>query len=58
MLGVRSFVPNWLPGLNETANFVLPIPLKTVPEPALSVFRRVTQGNRLKEAGVSARELL
>lgn len=25
----------WLPELNETANYVLPIPLKTTPEPTL-----------------------
>lgn len=31
---------NWLPELNETANFVLPIPLKTTPEPSLRIRKR------------------
>jgi len=30
----------WLPGLNETANFVLPIPLKTTPEPSVRMRKR------------------
>lgn len=37
---VRSFVPKLLPELNETANFVLPIPLKTTPEPSLRIRKR------------------
>jgi hypothetical protein len=40
MHGVRSFVPNWLPELNETSNFVLPIPLKTTPEPSPRIRKR------------------
>jgi hypothetical protein len=30
----------WLPELNVTANFVLPIPLKTTPEPSLKIRKR------------------
>jgi site-specific DNA recombinase len=38
--GVRGSIPSWLPGLNETANFVLPIPLHATPEPSIKVRKR------------------
>jgi hypothetical protein len=48
----RSFVPNWLPGLNETANFVLPIPLETTPEPSLKIRKRDRdRAERIRLAG-------
>jgi hypothetical protein len=31
---------NWLPGLSETANFALPMPLHATPEPAIKIRKR------------------
>jgi hypothetical protein len=42
----------WLPGLNETANFVLPIPLKTTPEPSVRIRKRDRdRAERIRLAG-------
>jgi hypothetical protein len=50
--GVRSFVPKWLPGLNETANYVLPIPLKTTPQPTIKIRKRDRErAERIRLAG-------
>lgn len=52
MHGVRSLIRNWLPGLNETANYVLPIPLKTTPEcPARIRKRDRDRAERIRLAG-------
>ena len=49
---VRSFIPNWLPRLNVTANFVLPIPLETTPEPSLKIRKRDRdRAERIRLAG-------
>lgn len=41
-----------LPGLNETANYVLPIPLKTAPEPSVRMRKRDRdRAERIRLAG-------
>ncbi|MEH2468911.1 hypothetical protein V1281_001833 [Nitrobacteraceae bacterium AZCC 2161] len=40
----------WLPGLNETANFELPIPLKTTLEPSIKMRKR-DRAERIPLAG-------
>jgi site-specific DNA recombinase len=50
--GVRGFIPCWLLGLNETANFVFPIPLKATPEPSLKIRQRDRdRAERIRLAG-------
>jgi hypothetical protein len=42
----------WLPGLNETANYVLPIPLKTTPPPTIKIRNRDRErAERIRLAG-------
>ncbi|CAH2402791.1 hypothetical protein MES4922_300057 [Mesorhizobium ventifaucium] len=38
--GVRNFDLKWLPGLIETANYELPIPLETTPQPTIKIRKR------------------
>jgi hypothetical protein len=45
-------VPKWLPGLNETANYVLPIPLETTPHPTIRIRKRDRdRAERIRLAG-------
>ncbi|RWN60584.1 MAG: hypothetical protein EOS11_11125 [Mesorhizobium sp.] len=42
----------WLPGPNETANYVLPIPLETTPQPTIRIRKRDRdRAERIRLAG-------
>jgi hypothetical protein len=43
---------DWLPGLNETANYELPIPLETTPQPTIKIRKRDRErAERIRLAG-------
>jgi hypothetical protein len=49
---VRIFVPKWLPGPDENANYVLPIPLQTTQRPSLRIRKRDRdRAERIRLAG-------
>ncbi|WP_168991935.1 MULTISPECIES: type IV toxin-antitoxin system AbiEi family antitoxin domain-containing protein [Mesorhizobium] len=48
----KCFEKIWLPGPNETANYELPIPLETTPEPSVEIRKRDRErAERVRLAG-------